>query len=180
MRNADGVFTLDGYKAPITTQYDLMAREIVKRNEECMCIQISDKLGYHVDLDELAKALNYDRKQYEKGYANGYEAGKKKAEESNTHEVFCTELIPVSWFRECSNIEIMRGLCEKIGVHLMQRGFCRIKLNENPYGDGGCIADLKVSVLETEPTDDEKTVEEGIAWLKQYRDKIFGTKGAEK
>ena len=35
--------------------------------------------GIKVDKDELVKALSYDRKQYEKGYADGQKAGGRTA-----------------------------------------------------------------------------------------------------
>lgn len=35
--------------------------------------------GIKVDKDELVKALSYDRKQYEKGYADGQRAGERMA-----------------------------------------------------------------------------------------------------
>ena len=34
----------------------------------------------NVDKEELERALKYDREQYEKGYADGLEAGRQKAE----------------------------------------------------------------------------------------------------
>lgn len=36
------------------------------------------KVGVHVDKEELIKALAYDRNQYEKGYADGYDKAEKK------------------------------------------------------------------------------------------------------
>ena len=37
---------------------------------------VAEEVGIKVDRDELIKALAYDRKQYEKGYVDGYRAAK--------------------------------------------------------------------------------------------------------
>ena len=39
---------------------------------ESDCIKCVKRYGFDVDKEELAKALNYDRKQYEKGHTDGY------------------------------------------------------------------------------------------------------------
>lgn len=49
-------------------QEDLEAK---MENEIVAAVQ---KCGIYVDKEELIKALNYDRKSYEKGYVDGYEA----------------------------------------------------------------------------------------------------------
>ena len=36
------------------------------------CMKVVQGFGFDVDKEELIKALQYDRKQYEKGYADGY------------------------------------------------------------------------------------------------------------
>ena len=36
------------------------------------CVKSVQSYGFDVDKEELAKALNYDRKQYEKGHTDGY------------------------------------------------------------------------------------------------------------
>ena len=41
-------------------------------NLESDCLQAVQRYGFDVDKEELAKALNYDRKQYEKGHTDGY------------------------------------------------------------------------------------------------------------
>ena len=52
--------------------------KIEKENEiyKLICEQ-----GVYVDKDELTKALKYDRDQYNKGYAEGFEAGMMKGAE---------------------------------------------------------------------------------------------------
>ena len=39
---------------------------------ESDCVKSVQSYGFDVDKEELAKALNYDRRQYEKGYMYGY------------------------------------------------------------------------------------------------------------
>ena len=41
-------------------------------NLESDCLQFVQRYGFDVDKEELAKALNYDRNQYEKGHKDGY------------------------------------------------------------------------------------------------------------
>lgn len=39
---------------------------------ESDCVKSVQSYGFDVDKEELAKALNYDREQYEKGHKDGY------------------------------------------------------------------------------------------------------------
>lgn len=55
------------YKSPIET----LQTEIQIQFEDD-CIKAIQSHGFIVDKEELVKALNYDRKQYEKGYSDGY------------------------------------------------------------------------------------------------------------
>ena len=41
-------------------------------NLESDCLQAVQRYGFDVDKEELARALCYDREQYEKGYMDGY------------------------------------------------------------------------------------------------------------
>ena len=42
---------------------------------ESDCLKSVQRYGFDIDKEELAKALNYDRKQYEKGHTDGYNEG---------------------------------------------------------------------------------------------------------
>ena len=47
----------------------------MQRNEEGNFVcNVSQSVGYDVDRDEMIKALNYDRNQYQKGYEDGLKA----------------------------------------------------------------------------------------------------------
>ncbi len=54
------------YKSPITIIQGKMQTRL-----EDECLKAVVKFGIDVDRDELVKALQYDRKQYEKGYKDG-------------------------------------------------------------------------------------------------------------
>ena len=55
------------YESPI----NIIIQELCT-NFESDCLKSVQRYGFDVDKEELAKALNYDRKQYEKGYTDGY------------------------------------------------------------------------------------------------------------
>lgn len=54
------------YESPIEVYYKDMRTKIENNIFEAVC-----NVGVSVDKDELVKALQYDRGQYEKGYADG-------------------------------------------------------------------------------------------------------------
>lgn len=51
--------------------HEPIVEEINKQKEE-MVFKAMCRVGVDVDKEELLKALQYDRNQYEKGYADGY------------------------------------------------------------------------------------------------------------
>ena len=59
------------YESPITLVADQMRTEM-----EANCLKVVQSYGFDVNAEELAKALAYDRDQYDKGYA----AARKKYE----------------------------------------------------------------------------------------------------
>ena len=60
-----------GYKSPITQICDEM-----RMYHEGECLKAVQRVGFDVNKEELAKALAYDRGQYEKGYEDGLNADK--------------------------------------------------------------------------------------------------------
>lgn len=56
-----------GYESPIDMIYGQM--RIETENAICKAVQ---EVGINVDKEELIKALQYDREQYQKGYKDGY------------------------------------------------------------------------------------------------------------
>ncbi len=61
------------YESPINIIeiQDSFVSEIKEKTEEMVFTEIR-RIGVDVDKEELLKALQYDREQYEKGYSDGY------------------------------------------------------------------------------------------------------------
>lgn len=58
------------YENPITRYTEDIMANIVKK-EEGYLVESVHKVGFDIDKEELAKALRYDRDQYEKGFNDG-------------------------------------------------------------------------------------------------------------
>lgn len=56
------------YESPLNRIYRDIQSQMLKQDEENMMLCVNQAVGYSVDKQELIKALNYDREQYEKGY----------------------------------------------------------------------------------------------------------------
>lgn len=64
-----------------TSPLELITREISSQMYEdidSLAITAIKEIGLLVDEEELIRALNYDRQQYEKGYADGLKAAREK------------------------------------------------------------------------------------------------------
>ena len=62
------------YKSPITiieSTVDAYSKVIIEQRENAIFAKIQDSFGVDLDKHELMRALQYDRNQYEKGYADG-------------------------------------------------------------------------------------------------------------
>lgn len=62
------------YEQPFTANYNEIVKKMVEEQENQRVDYIMEevrKIGIVVDKDELIKALQYDRQQYEKGYFDG-------------------------------------------------------------------------------------------------------------
>lgn len=66
-------FSAYNYQSPIQMITDDIAKDIVQKQDGWL-VESVRRVGFNIDKDELAKALNYDREQYEKGYADGRRA----------------------------------------------------------------------------------------------------------
>lgn len=64
------------YKPPI----EMIVTEMQTKYEKD-CVSICQQYGFNVDKDELAKALAYDREQYDKGFKDGYNQALKEQQE---------------------------------------------------------------------------------------------------
>lgn len=56
------------YESPLTKMVSDITREMTIKEENEAMSTIERAIGFNVDKDELIKALNYDRHQYEKGF----------------------------------------------------------------------------------------------------------------
>lgn len=59
------------YESPIKVIIDDICSD-AKKKEEDYIMECVHKIGVDVDKDELVKALQYDRQQYDKGYEDGF------------------------------------------------------------------------------------------------------------
>lgn len=59
------------YESPIEKIYSDIQSQIIKQDEEHMMCAVNQATNYIVDKEELIKALQYDREQYDKGYKDG-------------------------------------------------------------------------------------------------------------
>jgi len=66
----------------IQTETQKIVKEITKQHEDCITYAINRTMGYEVDKDELIKAMQYDRNQYDKGYQEGYLDGVRDGKQS--------------------------------------------------------------------------------------------------
>jgi hypothetical protein len=61
------------YKSPIDIIYGQIQTQM-----EGDILKAVQKVGINVDKDELIRALQYDREQYDRGYADGHMAAKQE------------------------------------------------------------------------------------------------------
>ena len=62
------------YESPIKiieSTIDSIYADIVKKKDDAIFAEIQTSFGVDLDREELIRALQYDRNQYEKGYADG-------------------------------------------------------------------------------------------------------------
>ena len=62
------------WKSPIKAIMDGIALDMAKEFDDTV-VRAVNHVGIVVDKDELVKALEYDRDQYDKGFDDGYAAG---------------------------------------------------------------------------------------------------------
>ena len=103
LKDAPDINALDGWESPVTvvTENILKAMTDVKEAMDGKVMEAVFKVGIEVNKDELIKAMQYDRDQYEKGYRNGYNAGyttdkwisvEDRLPESGTHCLLCCDV----------------------------------------------------------------------------------------
>lgn len=63
------------YDDPIIITQRQISSEIIKQTEDEIMYEVQRQLMIDIDKDELLKALQYDRDQYNKGYSDGKTVG---------------------------------------------------------------------------------------------------------
>ena len=58
------------YESPLTEICENIESQMTKQREDSLVYEIRQAVGYNIDKEELIKALQYDRNQYQKGYAD--------------------------------------------------------------------------------------------------------------
>lgn len=104
-----------GYKSPIDVIISEWEMEI--ENEICNAVQ---RVGVNVDREELVKALNYDRHQYEKGYADAVRDHKRQSghwkmifHDGNFKWIQCSECGHDTKILKC-----LPNFCEECGAEM--------------------------------------------------------------
>ena len=98
------------YNSPIKL-YETTMQTIIDEREDAIFAKIQDSFAVDVDKDELIRALQYDRNQYEKGY----EAGKRDAIPTHCEHCQCSDTIA------CREGYVW---CGRIMHYMKADGFC--------------------------------------------------------
>ena len=117
------------YESPISIISQMVneqIREVQNQEENAIVAEISKKIGVDVDKDELIRALNYDRHQYEKGYVDGRLFGihevMSKVKRIGSSQAIQKERF--DYYDEKSVAEykefIKRHICDEIGRYLYE------------------------------------------------------------
>lgn len=75
--------TPSGYEPPILGAINQMVNNIQEQRDNAIMVQIREQIGVNVDKNELIRALNYDRNQFNEGYRKGYRDATEKYEEAD-------------------------------------------------------------------------------------------------
>jgi len=63
------------YESPITMYINHVTNQVIEERDNAVVGMVSEQIGLNIDKEELLKALQYDRDQFEAGYRKGYFAG---------------------------------------------------------------------------------------------------------
>ena len=110
----------------ISQWFDEQIKEMQTQEETAVMTEITKKIGVDVDKDELIRALNYDRHQYEKGYTDGRFFGIREVMSKLVYLKQC-QAIPkeqLEYYGEERTAEykefIKRQICNEIGRYLYE------------------------------------------------------------
>lgn len=117
------------YNSPISIisqMVDDQIKEMQKQEETAVMAEITKKMSVDIDKDELIKALNYDRHQYEKGFADGRFFGIREVKSKLVHLKQCHAIQKeqLEYYGEERTAEykefIKRQICSEIGRYLYE------------------------------------------------------------
>lgn len=103
------------YESPLEKIYGEIHEQIVKQDEENMMYAINQAVGYKVDKEELIKALQYDRNQYEKGKKEMQEKIYEAIEEIKQLDSVNIEYCPSGYEEYISKDDVLEILKKHIG-----------------------------------------------------------------
>ena len=100
------------YESPINVYIEQAVKKIEEQRDNEICHYITEKFNVDVSREELIKALNYDRNQYDKGYMDGM----KDATELLDF-IYCNQLDMIEQCFDLKNeVWTIRDLIEKYGI----------------------------------------------------------------
>lgn len=143
------------YNSPISVISQIVDEQIKeqhKQEENAIVAEITRKIGVDVDKDELIKALNYDRRQYEKGFADGRFSGIREVESKLVHLQQCNAISKeqLEYYGEERTAEykefIKRQVCSEMGKYLYENGL--VTFTESDGFDNTLIIRADVQVYD--------------------------------
>lgn len=150
------------YNSPISIisqMVDSQIKEMHKQEETAIMSEITRKIGVDVDKDELIRALNYDRHQYEKGYVDGRMFGRhevlskvKRISESQAISKERLEYYGEKQSTEYKNC-VKRQICSEIGRYLYENRL--VTFTEYDGLDNTLIIRADVQVYDEREGDEE-------------------------
>lgn len=81
----------EGYESPITGYINQFSHQIIEQRDNAIVARIGEQIEMDVNKNELIRALNYDRNQFNEGYKKGYRDAQKKYEETDKWNVIHTK-----------------------------------------------------------------------------------------
>ena len=150
------------YNSPISIisqMVDSQIKEMHKQEETAIVSEITRKIGVDVDKDELIRALNYDRHQYEKGYVDGRMFGRHEVLSKVKHisESQAISKEQLEYYGEKQSTEykncVKRQICNEIGRYLYENRL--VAFTEYDGLDNTLIIRADVQVYDEREGDEE-------------------------
>lgn len=150
------------YNSPISIisqMVDAQIKEMHEQEETAIMSEITRKIGVDVDKDELIRALNYDRHQYEKGYVDGRMFGRHEVLSKVKHisESQAISKEQLEYYGEKQSTEykncVKRQICNEIGRYLYENRL--VAFTEYDGLDNTLIIRADVQVYDEREGDEE-------------------------